>query len=281
MGASVPLPSPGFAGSVTTERRGRSPPGQPRHSARRSHVLPPAEPGSDGHADGGAWRAAGPAVPREGRPGVRPELAWPRYGGPPRRRLPQAAKPSKPPIRPAQAGRSLSAKPDLPGGLVRQEPPPTHSGEESPPEATEEKPSSKTPPPQHRPTSAPEAWAPPPAHSHWPSSPRLRRSTGPGGMFSILLDKKTIYYRFETRFFPVPPTLASSSSRLPARRAVCGPGCARPLGSCGLLGDCRLGASGALILATHLWATRRSWTLVQYRRSAARIPGPTPAPLRA
>ncbi|VCW96750.1 unnamed protein product [Gulo gulo] len=80
------------------------------------------------------------------------------------------------------AGRLLSAKPDLPGAsLVRQEPPPTHSGEEAPPEATEQNPSSKTPPPPQRPTSAPEAWAPPPAHSHWPSSPRLPRSTGPGG----------------------------------------------------------------------------------------------------
>lgn len=156
---------------------------------------------------------------------------------------------------------------------MRQEPPPTHSGEEVPPEATEEIPSSKTPPPQQRPTSAPEAWAPPPAHSHWPSSPRLRRATGPGGMFSILMGKKTIYYRFETRLFPVPPTLASSSSRFPARRAVCGPGCARPLGSCGLLG-CRLGAPGALILATHLWATRRSWFSTGVLRPA--YPGPLP-----
>lgn len=34
-------------------------------------------------------------------------------------------------------------------------------------------------------------------------------------MFSILLDKKTIYYRFEKRFFPAPPALASSSTAFP------------------------------------------------------------------
>lgn len=64
-------------------------------------------------------------------------------------------------------------------------------------------------------------------HPHWPPPPLLPRSTGRGGIFSILLDKKTIYYHFETRLVPGPLTLASSSSDLLARDVIGAPPLAR------------------------------------------------------
>lgn len=50
---------------------------------------------------------------------------------------------------------------------------------------------------------------------------------GRGGIFSILLDKKTIYYYFEKRLVPGPLTLASASSGLLARNAIGAPPLAR------------------------------------------------------
>lgn len=58
----------------------------------------------------------------------------------------------------------------------------------------------------------------------------LPRSTGRGGICSILLDRNTIYYQFETSLLPVTPTLASSSSHFPAIDVVCAP---RPQGLSG------------------------------------------------
>lgn len=142
------------------------------------------------------------------------------------------------------------------------------SSEEAPPETTEEKPSSKTPPPQQRSTSAPEASAPPPVRPHWPPLLVLLWSTGAGGMFSILLGKKTIYYRFEKRFFPAPPALASSSSRLPAREAICAPSVRKA--SRELWFAERRPVPGPLVRGGCGRRTERSWALFQASRPAAR-----------
>lgn len=115
--------------------------------------------------------------------------------------------------------------------MVWQESPPTHCGEEAPPEATEEKSSSKTPPPPQRPTSAPEAWAPP------PRTPIGRRRLDSRGLpvqevcfQSYWLKKPSITALKCTSFRPRPRPRA----RAPAFPRDSRP--ARPLGAQGLSG---------------------------------------------